>query len=118
MEKDVPIGIVTREKLLLKLSGHFDFSLNKDKKISQVMDKDFLSVDYKTSVSTVSSMAMSRENHKIYDFIIVTENDKYLGIVTIKDLLKKTNEIGILWSKHKNPLSGLVGNFVSEQKLN
>ena len=89
MENDVPIGIVTREKLLLKLSGHFDFSLNKDKKISQVMDKDFLSVDYKTPVSIVSSMAMSRENDKLYDFIVVTENDKYLGIVTIKDLLKK-----------------------------
>jgi len=100
IENDVPIGIVTRDKLLLKLSGHFDFSLNKDKKISQVMDKDFLSVDYKTSVSTVLSMAMSRENDKVYDFIVVTENDKYLGIVTIKDLLKKTNEIEISWSKH------------------
>ena len=112
MENDVPIGIVTREKLLLKLSGHFDFSLNKDKKISRVMDKDFLSVDYKTPVSIVSSMAMSRENDKLYDFIVVTENDKYLGIVTIKDLLKKTNEIEISSAKHQNPLSGLAGNLI------
>ena len=58
MKNDVTIGIVTREKLLLKLSGYFNFSLNKDKKISQVMDEDFLSVDYKTPVSIVSSMAM------------------------------------------------------------
>ena len=100
MENEIPVGIVTREKLLLKLSGHFDFSLNKDKKISQVMDKDFLSVDYKTPISIVSSMAMSREDDKVYDFIVVTENDKYLGIVTVKDLLKKISEIEILEANH------------------
>ena len=117
IENEVPIGIVTREKLALKLSGHYGFSLNQNKKISQIMDKDFLSVDYKTPISIVSSMAMSRENDKLYDFIVVTENDKYLGIVTIKDLLKKTSEIEISEAKHKNPLSGLDGNLIIEQKL-
>lgn len=75
--------------MLLKLSGHFDFSLNKNKKISQLMDKNFLSVDYRTPISIVAYLAMSRENDKAYDFIVVTKNDKYLGMVTIKDLLKK-----------------------------
>jgi len=117
IENEVPIGIVTREKLALKLSGHYGFSLNQNKKISRVMDKDFLSVDYKTPVSIVSSMAMSRENDKLYDFIVVTENDKYLGIVTIKDLLKKTSELEISEAKHQNPLSGLEGNLVIEQNL-
>jgi EAL domain-containing protein (putative c-di-GMP-specific phosphodiesterase class I)/CBS domain-containing protein len=88
-ENETPVGIVTREKLALKLSGHYGFSLNKNKKISKIMDKGFLCVDYKTPVSIVSYMAMERESDKLYDFIVVTENDKYLGIVTIKDLLKK-----------------------------
>jgi FOG: EAL domain len=111
IKNEIPIGIVTREKLALKLSGNYGFSLNQNKNISHIMDTDFLSVDYKTPVSIVSSMAMSRENDKLYDFIVVTENDKYLGIVTIKDLLKKTNDIGISSEKHQNPLSGLVGNY-------
>lgn len=117
MEDEVPLGIVTREKLSLKLSGHYGFSLNQDKKISQVMDKDFLCVDYKTPISIVSSMAMSRENDKLYDFIVVTENDKYIGIVTIKDLLKKTSETESSWGKNQNPLSDLEDNLMSEQKL-
>ena len=117
IKNEVPIGIVTSEKLALKLSGHYGFSLNQNKKISHIMDKNFLSVDYKTPVSIVSSMAMSRENDKLYDFIVVTENDKYVGIVTIKDLLKKTSEIEILVAKHQNPLSGLAGNLIIEQKL-
>ena len=76
--------------MLLKLNGHYGFSLNKDKEISRVIDKDFLSVDYKTPVSVVPSMAMLRENDWLYDFIVVTENDKYLGIVKIKELLIKS----------------------------
>ena len=91
VENEKVVVIVTREKLLLKSSGRYDFSLNKNKKISKIMDKKFLSVDYKTPTSMVSSMAMSREDDKIYDFVVVTKNDKYLGIVTIKELLKKTS---------------------------
>lgn len=117
IENEVPIGIVTREKLLLKLSGHYGFSLNQNKEISQVMDKEFLSVDYKTPISIVSSRAISRENDKIYDFIVVTKNDEYLGIVTIKDLLKKTSETEISMEKYQNPLSGLVSNLIVDQKL-
>jgi diguanylate cyclase (GGDEF)-like protein len=82
------------------------------------MDKNFLSVDYKTPVSIVSSIAMSRQNDKLYDFIVITKNSKYIGTVTIKDLLKRTTEIEVATAKHQNPLSGLPGNLMIEQKLN
>lgn len=89
VENEKVVGIVTREKLLLKLSGRYDFSLNKNKKISKIMDKKFLTVDYKTPINVVANMAISREDDKLYDFIVVTEKDKYIGIVNFKDLLKK-----------------------------
>ncbi|MHB1393980.1 MAG: EAL domain-containing protein [Clostridia bacterium] len=95
IENDAPVGIVTQEKLALKLSGHYGFALYQNKTISQIMDRNFLSVDYKTPVSVVSSLALSRPNDKLYDFIVVTEDDKYIGTVTIKDLLRKTTEIEI-----------------------
>lgn len=117
LDKDIPVGIVTREKLALKLSGYYGFVLNQKKHIYQLMDDEFLSVDCKTPVSTVSSMAMQRSNDRLYDFVVVTENDKYMGIVTIKDLLQKTTEVEISAAKHQNPLSGLPGNFIIEQKL-
>ncbi|KUO74466.1 MAG: diguanylate cyclase [Clostridia bacterium BRH_c25] len=117
IENEAPVGIVTQEKLALKLSGHYGFALNQNKTISKLMDRSFLSVDYKTPVSTVSSMALSRPNDKLYDFIVVTEEDKYIGTVTIKDLLQKTTEIEISAAKHQNPLSGLPGNLIIEQKL-
>lgn len=118
IDKEVPVGIVTKESLTLKLSGHYGFALNQNKTISQIMDRDFLSVDYKTPVSTVSSLALSRTIDKLYDFIVITEDDKYIGTVTIKDLLQKTTEIEVSVAKHQNPLSGLPGNLIIEQKLN
>lgn len=113
----VPVGIVTQERLALKLSGHYGFTLNQNKPISDIMDDNFLSVDSKTSISDVSSIAMSRPNNKLYDFIVVTENDEYIGTVTVKDLLQKTTEIEVSTAKHQNPLSGLPGNLLIEQSL-
>ncbi len=116
-ENNIPVGTITKEKLALKLSGQYGFALYQKKTISHVMDKDFLSVDCKTSINTVSSAAMSRDQDKLYDFIVVRKNGKYLGTVTIRDLLKKTTEIEIAAAKHQNPLSGLPGNLIIEQKL-
>ena len=110
-------GILTREKLSLLLSGQYGFTLNQNKPLSQVMDKDFLSVEGSTPINLVSSLAMERSQDKLYDFIVVEEKDHYFGVVTIKDLLEKSYEIELFKAKHQNPLTGLPGNLFIEQKL-
>lgn len=114
---DLPVGIVTRERLALKLSGQYGFALYQNKPISHVMDRDFLSVDCETPVNIVSSIAMARKDDRLYDFIVITRNGRYIGTVTIRDLLRKTTEIEVATAKHQNPLSGLPGNLMIEQKL-
>ena len=117
VEDSVPIGIVTREKLILLMSGNYGFALHQHKPIYNLMDTQFLSVDHLTPVSHVSSMAMARSNDKLYDFIVVTENERYLGNVTIKVLLQKSTEIEVSAAKHQNPLTGLPGNLMIEEHL-
>lgn len=117
VEDEIPLGIITNDKLALKMSGHYGFSLNQNKPISELMDVNFLVVDHETPISTVSYLAMSRPNDSLYDFIVVTENEKYIGTVTIKDLLTKTTEIEVNNAKQVNPLSGLPGNTIVEQML-
>lgn len=118
VDNEVPAGIITYEKLALKMSGHYGYSLNQNKPISELMDRSFLSIDHQTPINIVSYLAMSRPNGQLYDFIVVTENQKYIGTVTIKDLLQKAMEIEIDTAKHQNPLSGLPGNQIVEHKLN
>jgi EAL domain-containing protein (putative c-di-GMP-specific phosphodiesterase class I)/GGDEF domain-containing protein len=118
VENDEPVGIVTKEKIALKLSGNYGYSLYKNRCISGIMDKEFLKVEYDTPINVVSNLAMERSNDKLYDLIVVTENGKYIGTVTIKDLLQKTTELEVSAAKHQNPLSGLPGNILIEQNLN
>jgi EAL domain-containing protein (putative c-di-GMP-specific phosphodiesterase class I)/GGDEF domain-containing protein/CBS domain-containing protein len=117
VEDEIPLGIITYEKLALKMSGHYGFSLYQNKPISELMDRNFLHVDHQIPISKVSYLAMSRTLDHLYDFIVVTEKGKYIGTVTIKDLLQKTTEIEVDHAKHQNPLSGLPGNHIVEQKL-
>lgn len=117
IKNDIPVGIITKEKLAFHLSGRYGFTLYQNKPISTIMDKNFLSVDCKTAINEVSSMAMDRSDDKLYDFIVVTEEEKYLGTLTVKDLLQKSIEIQVSTAKHLNPLSGLPGNVLIEEKL-
>lgn len=118
VENDVPVGVVTRENIALKLSGNYGYSLYKNKCIADIMDRKFLFVEHNTPINVVSNLAMGRTNDKLYDLIVVTENNKYFGTVTIKDLLQKTTELEVSAAKHQNPLSGLPGNIIIEQTLN
>jgi diguanylate cyclase (GGDEF)-like protein len=117
IEGEKIIGVITKEKLARKLSGQYGFALNQNKLISHIMDTDFLEVEYDVSVSIVSSLAMAREDDKLYDFIVVAKNNNYFGTVTIRDLLKKTAEIEMKNAKDQNPLSGLPGNLIIQERL-
>lgn len=118
VDNNIPVGVVTKEKIALKLSGNYGYSLHQNRCVSDIMDKDFLRVEYDTPINVVSNLAMERTNDKLYDLIVVTENNKYIGTVTIRDLLQKTTELEVSAAKQQNPLSGLPGNNVIEHTLN
>lgn len=110
-------GMITKTRIDHIMSGQFGFSLHAKRPIANIMDRHPLIIDYHVPIDTVSKQAMSRPSHSLYDFIIVTKEDRYCGIVTIKDLLEKTMEIEISNARHQNPLSGLPGNIIIEHNL-
>ncbi len=117
VDQEQVTGVLTREKLFQKLSGQYGFSLYYKKNISDLAEKNFLMVDARTSISSVAKIAMERDVDALYDFIVVKEEDKYAGIVTIQDLLKKAMEIDVDLAKCANPLTGLPGNIVIDQEV-
>ncbi len=116
-EEEQIIGVITRSELYRNLSGLYGFTLYAKRPIKDIMSKAFLQVDYYESIENVSKKAMGRDNNHLYDFISVTKEDKYFGIVTVKDLLEKTIQVEVNNAKHLNPLSGLPGNLMIEKKL-
>ena len=111
------LGIMTRAGLESKLSGQYGFSLYSKRPIEYIMDKERLITDAETSIDIVSKMAMSRPPNKIYDMFVVTKDNIYLGIVTVKDLLEKVMEMEIFNSRQLNPLTGLPGNLSIEKNF-
>lgn len=110
-------GVVTRQMVNAAVAGVYGYSLYSRQTIASIMDTDFLKVDYKTPVNTVGQLAMSRTDNKVYDFITVVSENKYCGIVTIKDLLNRTIEIEVNNATQLNPLTALPGNVLIEKAL-
>lgn len=117
-EQGKPCGVVTRRHLLECLSGLYGYTLNCRREIREVMKKDFLSVDEHTPIETVSKLAMAREIASIYDGVIVTQDGKYLGTVTISNLLTTAINIQVKKAVDANPLTGLPGNEAIQIRIN
>lgn len=116
-ENNSVVGVITRNGLFKTVSGQYGYNLYSNKPISAVMSREFLGVDFRESVESVSKKAMQRDAEKIYDFITVTKDGEYYGIVTVKDLLEKSIQIEVNNAKHINPLSELPGNLMIERHL-
>ncbi len=117
VENGTPLGVVTKEKLALKLSGRYGFTLYQDKPIKILMDRHFLSFESDAPINIVSTIAMERPQERLYDFIVVTEKGKFLGTVTIKSMFQKALEMRVMTAQQQNPLTGLPGNTLIQQQM-
>lgn len=117
IENQQVLGTLSREKFLKKLSGRYGFSLYSTKTILHIACKNFLQVEAGTAINNVTKLAMQRDKDSLYDFIVVQEQNQYVGIVTVEDLLEKAMEINVNIAKSANPLTGLPGNLVIEQEM-
>jgi diguanylate cyclase (GGDEF)-like protein len=112
-----PIGVVMRTHFFQKLSTKYGFDLFMKRSIDLVMKKEFLSVDYLLPITDISALAMKRKQEFVYDFVVVKKQERFFGVVSIRELLMKLSEIQIDIARYSNPLSGLPGNNMIEEML-
>ncbi|MEY8001319.1 GGDEF domain-containing protein [Clostridium sp. Mt-5] len=112
-----PMGLVMQHNLDYVLATQYGISVFFRRPVSLIMDSNPTMVDYNAAISDVSKTAMARDYKKIYDYVIVTKDGKYYGIVTIKDLLEYTLEFEKKHAKNLNPLTGLPGNKIIDKVL-
>lgn len=117
LQGDNPVGMLMKNKFLKQLATKYGLAVYMNRPARLLMDQNFLVVDYHTPLEQVSKLAVAREEDSLYDYIVVTQNEKYYGIITVKQLLEKTTDLEIKRAKHSNPLSGLPGNLLIEEKL-
>lgn len=117
IEDNELLGVITRNRLYSLLGSQYGYSLYSKKAISTILSTEFLKVDFHNPIDKVAGIAMQRDPNELYDFVTITKDDKYYGIVTVKDLLENAIKIEVNYAKHLNPISGLPGNLLIEQYI-
>jgi len=110
-------GILTRSYILEKFGGEYGYNLSRRLTVEQIMGREFLAMEANMSIEEVASLAMSREISQIYDAIAVTEHGKYVGTVSVKDLLLTAVKMQVRRAKDESPLTGLPGNTIIQEVI-
>lgn len=110
-------GILTRAYLCDKFSGQYGYNLNQNKKVSDLMLSEYLEVEWSMRIDEVAKEAMKRDAETEYDAVVVTDRHKYIGIVTVKELLNTAIDIQVKRATEANPLTGLPGNNMVQNEL-
>jgi diguanylate cyclase (GGDEF)-like protein len=111
------VGLVTRDRFQAANSGRFGYALRSTRPIADLVDRRALRVEATTPLGTVSRLATSREALSLYDLVIVEQDGRYAGAVTVHALLEATTQLEIRHAAYASPLTGLPGNVVIEQRI-
>jgi hypothetical protein len=116
-EQQIPVGLLMKDKLYYRLGTPYGLSLYSNKPAAKLMDREALIVDAELPLETVSQMAMNRLEDSQYDLIIVVKNKEYVGVVSVTHLLQQLTDLQIRFASNSNPLTGLPGNLIIEERL-
>lgn len=106
----IPVGVITRQKIFEIFLGRYGRELHSKKKVDEYMNRNVLIVDKNHVLSEVSRMFTASNHMDMNIDIIITDNNKYIGVLKTKKLLEKITEQQIMSAHHSNPLTMLPGN--------
>lgn len=112
-----PIALITRSQFYQKIGTLYGYNLYMGRQIDLLTKNDPLIVDYFETITKVSHLAMHRNEENLYDYVIVTKDSLFNGVISIRNLLIKFAEIQTKMATFLNPLTGLPGNHMIELKL-
>uniref|UniRef100_A0A7C5P7X5 GGDEF domain-containing protein n=1 Tax=Thermodesulfobium narugense TaxID=184064 RepID=A0A7C5P7X5_9BACT len=111
------VGLITRRNFFTHLGTRYGRELWLEKPVERIMDKNPLVLDYSIPIDQAIKRIANREEDKLYDYVIVEKDKSYFGVVPIITLLEKSMELQLNIAKYSNPLTGLPGNLIIEEKI-
>ncbi len=117
LDKQQPVGLVMQYSMDRHLSTQFGMSLYYHRDVSRIMDTEPLMVEADMPIEEVARKAMERASTKIYDDIIVTQYERFHGVVSVQRMLDSLAQTQVELAKGANPLSGLPGNVTIEREI-
>jgi signal transduction histidine kinase len=82
-----PVGLVTRQALLLKLGRNFGYELFARRPASRVADSEPLVIDGSTPLAEAVERAFARPPGRAYDDLVVVDDDRrFVGLLSARQL--------------------------------
>ncbi|BBB91978.1 MAG TPA: GGDEF domain-containing protein [Methylomusa anaerophila] len=117
VDEMTPVGLLMKNKMHFHLSSKYGVSLYSRRPVELIMDKHPTIVESSLPLEQVSNYVFERMEEQLYDLIIVVDNGQYLGTVSIIQLLRQLTDLQIRYAAQANPLTGLPGNLMIEERL-
>ncbi|TGE33975.1 EAL domain-containing protein [Desulfosporosinus sp. Sb-LF] len=111
------VGIIQRDRLFAALGTRYGVPLYLERTVPILMDENPLIVEETTPLEVMSSVAMQRPDAQLYDGIIVANQQKPIGVVSVAKLMKAMTERQIQIARGASPLTGLPGNLSIELEI-
>ncbi|MGZ7445178.1 methyl-accepting chemotaxis protein [Paenibacillus sp. TH7-28] len=92
-ESNKPLGILMRDRFYRFLAGRFAADLFYDRPASGFADEHPLVCDLQTPARDVVDAALNREGVHFYEGLIMTENGRFYGILTVQDLMRMSRDL-------------------------
>lgn len=89
---DQPLGLIMRDKLFNKIAHPYGPALYWNKTVTAIMDANPLVVESNIPINIVANLSMNRPSTKLYDYVIVTEAKRFLGVVSVQSLINTVSE--------------------------
>lgn len=87
LSNGIPIGFISYRKVADIFSNQFGYAVYQRLPISELMVRDFLTVDVGDSISGIVESALTREKSSVYEDIVAVKEGKYVGLISIARLL-------------------------------
>jgi EAL domain-containing protein (putative c-di-GMP-specific phosphodiesterase class I)/GGDEF domain-containing protein len=116
-EQGQPLGIVHRYRFLNAFSKLYSRELYGRKPCTQLMQKAPLSADADTPLHEVAANLPVDADSDLLAGVIVTRDDRYLGLVTLQQLIGAISELQVASARHANPLTNLPGNVPINERI-
>ncbi|WP_270166619.1 GGDEF domain-containing protein [Paenibacillus sp. SYP-B4298] len=115
--KNGAVSLMMRGRFFQEIGTRYGFNLYMGRPIGLVMDRQPLVVDSSAQITDVSLQAMERTVDKLYDLVLVMSQGVLLGAVTIRGLLLAVADVRAEMARFLNPLTGLPGNRMIDDRL-
>lgn len=110
LDKTKPVGLICRAELQAVFAQPFGRALNEKKTIAQLMNSKAVIIEADSTLDEVSQIVADDEYNAASWYFIICRNGHYLGLGSVRQLLKRVSEHKLLHARYANPLTFLPGN--------